>query len=296
MRFVIPLVLTILATATVEARADLTAKQARKLITRTAGIELPSGAVRVKRISSTDSSAEVLAEIQAVFRLSTNREGFWRVVEVRVAQDRWESLTPAPLISWETDKSLSKCDAPDLGSHRPATEPSAKRARCLLASFLGVQLPSDAVRIKSVSPFEVPLASHPSALAESIITAEFRFSRDRNGWAVTSFRTGELDWISPEKLVATVNEAKRKQAAEEMESIARALAKFRSQRQSYVSSDSHAVLIDYLSPRFLSRVIRVDPWQEPYRYLGDRDNFTLRSLGPDRKENTADDIVVSAPL
>ncbi|MFN2513751.1 MAG: type II secretion system protein GspG [Pyrinomonadaceae bacterium] len=40
-------------------------------------------------------------------------------------------------------------------------------------------------------------------------------------------------------------------------------------------------------------MIRLDPWQEPYQYRGERDNFTLRSLGPDRKDNTADDIVIT---
>ena len=159
-----------------------------------------------------------------------------------------------------------------------------------------MQLPSDAVRIKTVSPLELPLASRPSALVESLISAEFRFARDKGGWTVAALRTGNHDWISPESLVAAANETKRKQAREEMDAIAQALARFRTERQSYVSSDSHAVLIDYLSPRYLSRVIRLDPWQEPYRYRGERDTFTLRSLGADRKENTADDIVVSSPL
>jgi hypothetical protein len=160
---------------------------------------------------------------------------------------------------------------------------------------LGVQLPSDAVRINSVSPFELPLASRPSALVESLISAEFRFSRDQSGWTVAALRTGNHDWISPGNLVISANETKREQAREEMAAIVRALARFRIERKTYVSSDSHAVLIDYLSPRYLSRVIRLDPWREPYRYQGERDNFTLRSLGADRKENTADDLVVSSP-
>jgi hypothetical protein len=55
------------------------------------------------------------------------------------------------------------------------------------------------------------------------------------------------------------------------------------------------VLIDHLSPRYLARVIRVDPWHRPYQYEGQPDRYSLRSLGPDGKPNTQDDIVVSGP-
>lgn len=278
-----------------DVRADLSAKQARKLITRMAGIELPSGAVHVKKISATgNSSAEATAEINAIFRLATNTQGRWRVAELRVGQDRWEEL--GPMAGLNTEMPSSACDGPDLGSRGPVAEPSTKHARCLIAAVLGVQLPSDAVRIKTVSPLEVPLASRPSAIVESLITVEFRFARDKGDWLVAALRTGNHEWVSPEILVASANETKRMRAREEMDAIAQALAKFRTERQSYVVSESQAVLVDYLSPRFLSRVIRLDPWHEPYRYRGERDNFTLRSLGADRKENTADDIVVSGPL
>lgn len=284
--------LLVLATSTIEARADLSGSQARRLITRIAGIELPSSAVRVKSVSSSsNSSAEAIAEIKAVFRLATNEHGDWRAVEVRVGPDRWEEL--APIVTNRTVTSSLSCDGPDLRHGRPANEPTTQRARCLIAAVLGVQLPSDAVRIKGVSPLALPLASHPSAVVESLITIELRFAREKRGWMVAAVRSGNHDWISPQILVAAANEAKSKRAREEMNSIAEALLRFRTERRSYVDSDSHAVLIDYLSPRFLSRVIRLDPWHEPYQYWGARDNFTLRSLGPDRKENTADDITIT---
>jgi hypothetical protein len=287
--------LLILATVTGEARADLSPKQARKLITRMAGLELPSAAVRVIRISSNNNStAEATVEVQAIFRLATNSRGLWRVAEVRVGQGKWEMLAPVINGRVALDSSTA-CDDPDMRSKAPTTEPSAKRSRCLIASVLGVQLPSDAVRIKTASPLELPLASRPSALVESLITVEFRFASDKGGWTVVALRTGNHDWISPDSLVVAANDAKSKQAREDMEAMARALARFRTDRKSYVSSDSHAILIDYLSPRYLSRVIRLDPWQEPYRYRGDQDTFTLRSLGADRQENTADDIVLSSP-
>ncbi|HEX8422980.1 MAG TPA: hypothetical protein VF634_06195, partial [Pyrinomonadaceae bacterium] len=47
-----------------EAAADLSAKEARRLIARVAGIELPSDAVRVKEVSSLGSSAVVTAQVE----------------------------------------------------------------------------------------------------------------------------------------------------------------------------------------------------------------------------------------
>ncbi len=285
----------ILALLTIEVRADLSAQQARKLITRMAGAELPSSSVRVKRISSIiTSSAEAIADINAIFRIATNSQGLWRVAELRVGQGRWEDFA---IVATSQSEILSRaCDSPNLRSAGRATEPSTKCARCLIAAVLGVQLPSDTVRIKKVSPLELPLASRPSAVVESLITAELRFARVNGGWVVVALRTGNRDWISPQTLVAAANEAKKKRAREEMDAMAHALARFRTERQAYLVSDSHATLIDHLSPRFLSRVIRLDPWHEPYRYRGEHDNFTLRSLGADRKENTPDDIVVSGPF
>ena len=65
-----------------DARADLSVAQARKAITRIAGFELKSSAVRVKSISAgSASAADVSAEIQTVFKFETDKEGRWRVAE-----------------------------------------------------------------------------------------------------------------------------------------------------------------------------------------------------------------------
>jgi hypothetical protein len=80
-----------------------------------------------------------------------------------------------------------------------------------------------------------------------------------------------------------------------MELIAKALEKFHRERGFYVISDSQAVAIDHLSPRYLAYVIRLDPWHQPYKYQGERDRFTLSSAGPDGKPDTPDDIQVLSP-
>jgi Tfp pilus assembly protein PilE len=165
----------------------------------------------------------------------------------------------------------------------------------VIANLLGVQLPSDAVRVKSVSGLEIPLNPHESALVEARVEANFRFVKDKSSWRVTGVRTGTRGWIDPAAILDDVNKGKTARAQTELQSIAKALEDFRAKRGSYVESKSEAVLIDFLSPGFLSRVIRFDPWHRPYHYEGTRDHFTLSSTGPDGKENTGDDIVLSGP-
>ena len=122
-----------------------------------------------------------------------------------------------------------------------------------------------------------------------------RFRKDRSGWYTTSFKTGMHDWIRVEDIDRALAAVKAEQARDEMRTLASALAKFRQERGTFVVSDKHPVLIDHLSPRYLGRVIRLDPWGNSYQYVGETDHFTLRSAGPDRKMGTGDDVVYSSP-
>jgi hypothetical protein len=160
----------------------------------------------------------------------------------------------------------------------------------LLASLLGVNLPSDAVRIQEVDPMPIPLASQPSATVVAWVKVDARLVNDKSGWRVIELRTGNRDWVALEPIAAAVNEEKQKQTRAELALMAKALEAFRRERGTFVVSDSQGVAIDFLSPRYLARVIRLDPWHQPYKYQGERDHFSLRSTGPDGKDNTADDI------
>jgi hypothetical protein len=284
----------VLAFTAADARADLSPSQARKVLTRIPGFELKSGAVRVKSISgSSASAAEVSAELRTVFKFETDKQGRWRVAEIRTGQERWEDIDLIAT-ALKTQTAGPGCNAPDpFVRGRVPADPSVKRARCLLGSLLGIELPSDAIRIQEVDPMPIPLASQPSATVVAWVRVDARLRNDKSGWHVTESRTGNREWVALDLIAAAVDNEKQKQALAELELISKALEKFRRDRGSYIVSDNHAVAIDFLSPRYLGRVIRLDPWHQPYKYLGERDHFTLRSTGPDRKDNTPDDLVNS---
>ena len=288
------LLLLLALIATQQARAELSQKQARKVITRMAGLALPSKAVHVGQLRVISPAVvETSAEIEMVFRLTQSNQGYWRVSDVRAGQDKWEDLELVAR-AMRFDLPTDKCDAPDLFASAPEiNDPSFKRARCLIANLFGVTLPSDAVRIKQVSSLGLPLGSQPSALVVGLVQLDVRLSKDARDWHVAEFRSGNRGWLNVEAVPTAVDQVKRNVAAEELNTVANALEVFRHDRGSFVISDKHSVLIDHLSPQYLVRIIRLDPWHNPYLYQGEREHFILRSAGPDGKPNTADDIVVT---
>lgn len=290
------LIFSLLAFIVPTVRADLNPKQARKLITRMPGFELTSGAVRIKSISTTSAAAtEVTAEIKTVFKFEKDKRVGWRVAEIRTRPDQWENLT---LVANALGSSIATgaCNAPDPPFKGVlAVDPSLKRVRCLLGALLGVEVPSDAVRIQEVSPLSVPLASQPSATVIAWVRVDTRLKNGTKGWQVEEVRTGNREWVKLEPLIASLNTEKQQKVRTELEAMAKALEQFRGERGFYVVSEKHSVVIDYLNPRYLEQVIRVDPWHQPYKYEGQRDHFVLSSIGPDGKDNTADDIKLAGP-
>jgi hypothetical protein len=161
-------------------------------------------------------------------------------------------------------------------------------ARKLIAKLAGINLPSNAVRVREVSMMG------SSAVVVAQVETAFRFVKgDDNKWRVAEIRTGDNQWEDVEMIVRAVNSEKTARARAELETLATALESFRRERGFYVVAKNEGTLVDHLNPRYLARIIRVDPWHKPYLYEGTRDSYQLRSAGADGKENTPDDVVIN---
>ena len=171
---------------------------------------------------------------------------------------------------------------------RAAGDLTPKEARKLIARMAGIELPSDAVRVKDIST-----AGNTAIVVAQVETAFRLVKDDKDKWRIAEIRTGDRRWEDLDTLVKALNVEKSARARAELESIATALESFRRERGSYVESKSEAALIDHLNPHYLARVIRVDPWHQPYEYEGSRSSFVLRSSGPDGKPGTSDDVTVT---
>jgi hypothetical protein len=169
-----------------------------------------------------------------------------------------------------------------------AADLSPGEARKLIANLAGVQLPSNAVRVREVSMMG------SSAVVVAQVETAFRFVKDGNKWRVAEIRTGDNRWEDVDMLLRAVNSEKTERARAELETLATALESFKRERGFYVVAKTESALLDHLNPRYLARIIRVDPWHKPYLYEGTSNNYTLRSAGADGKENTPDDIAVNS--
>jgi len=170
---------------------------------------------------------------------------------------------------------------------RAAGDLTPKEARKLIARMAGIELPSDAVRVKNIST-----AGNTAIVVAQVETAFRLVKDDKDKWRIAEIRTGDRRWEDLDTLMKALNVEKTARARAELESIATALESYRRERGFYVESKSEAALIDNLNPHYLARVIRVDPWHQPYEYEGSRNSFVLRSSGPDGKPNTPDDVTV----
>lgn len=164
---------------------------------------------------------------------------------------------------------------------------SKDEARNLIAHVAGLELKKSAVTVKDVST----LGSSATVVAD-VETAFHIVKDDKGKWRVAEIRTGDRKWEDVDLLMRALNNEKSARARAELETLATALAAFRRERGFYVVAKTESALIDHLNPRYTPRIIRVDPWHRPYEYEGTHDTYTLRSLGPDGKANTADDVTI----
>src|SRR6266850_7062162 len=171
---------------------------------------------------------------------------------------------------------------------RAAGDLTPKEARKLIARMAGIELPSDAVRVKDISTM-----GNTAVVVAQVETAFRLVKADNDKWRIAEIRTGDRRWEDLDTLMKALNVEKTARARAELESIATALESFRRERGFYLESKSEAALIDNLNPHYLARVIRVDPWHQPYEYEGSRSSFVLRSSGPDGKSGTSDDVTVT---
>lgn len=297
---------------------------AQKAIAAVSFLDLGKGAVKVKDITSTDTSATVVAAVRMGFRFERAAAGRWRAAQVRVGDREWEDfdllaraagadrleLARAALDSLAAEleeRSLAKKKDDDAkkreerraderreaddgagkkqkGSKQPAVAKDKKEAGndALVRGALRVESPATALS---------PLGK--SAVVEAEVEAAFDLVRESGAWRVSSVRLGGAQFANPDALTLSLDAAKAERARAELNSIAQALMTYRRERGSYVVAEAEVVLMDHLNPRYIARVVRIDPWHRPYEYKGANDSFLLRSLGPDGKPDTPDDIVLT---
>jgi hypothetical protein len=70
---------------------ELGAREAREKIAQALGLDKPDN-VHIKTISRTGSDAIVVAQFDAAFRFTSDKDGKWQAAEVRTGDRKWESI------------------------------------------------------------------------------------------------------------------------------------------------------------------------------------------------------------
>lgn len=291
-------------TAQKKPKPALSEGNARRAVAAAPGFALKTGDVRVRSVSPAgELPVTVVAEVKTAVRFEKvegedagaggaggeggdgggqgrngDVGGQWRAVELRTADRNWEEL------DWLA-AAVGAVRVED--ARRVLAEMAGEFESRLRESGKAEEVERGAVRLKDFS------ALLSSATAVVTVEAAFRLERgaDRK-WRVTEVAVGDVPGVNLDRLLASVNEQKAARARSELEAIRAALEAFRRERGFYVVADGGAALGDHLSPRYLPRVLRLDPWQRPYRYGGTRERYTLSSDGADGKSGTPDDVTV----
>lgn len=319
------LLLCLLAPAPPLAAKGIKKGDAQKAIAATPPFTLRTGNVVVKEINSTETSAVVRAGLRVAFRFERDKGGAWRVVQMRSGDRQWEEfdvveraagaerLAPAraalesfaaELAALQAAAAKLKADEKKKDDGDTATRGARGAAESARA---GDKKSTQKSKEKAPEPPEDELVRGPlsvknpaaalsamgaSAVVEAEIDSTYELVRERGKWRVTSARVGAESWREFDTLARALDAAKAARALSDLQTLAAALEIYRRERGSYVVADTGVALVDHLNPRFTPLFVRVDPWHRPYEYEGAPASYTLRSLGPDGKPNTPDDVTV----
>ena len=165
-----------------------------------------------------------------------------------------------------------------------------KQVQELVAGIGGAELKKNQVEVTKIE------GDGDFARAEITVRTAVKLRKENGRWVIDEIRLGDRRWEKAERILAALDLQRRKAALGQLEQIRQGIQRYRQQYSQVPQSEGFTALIDELSPHFLSRVIRIDPWSNPFQYraLG-TDRYDLRSAGPDRRFETDDDVYLESP-
>jgi hypothetical protein len=164
-----------------------------------------------------------------------------------------------------------------------ARDLGAREARQKIAEAIGLDKPNN-VHVKAIST-----SIGGETVVEAQFDAAFRFTQDKQGnWNPVEVRPATAE---SELIQTAIRKEKNLRTTADLRTVVTALEAFHRERGFYVAADTGAALVDNLAPRFLGSIIRLDAWSREFQYNGTSESYRLKSLGPDGKPDTGDDIV-----
>ena len=312
------------ASAQKRPKPALKESDARRAVAEAPGFALRTSAVKVREISPAGSTpVTVSAGVTVAFRLvrvedervpqtgGAFKVKRWRAAEFRTGDRLWEEFDLVADSAGPERLEAARRALEELVTEFEAQQAAAARAAAAVVvpsvSTEGADKdqPKDQKKDEAAKETAAPLTRGPltvkqlslmgsSAVAEVEVAALFTVSKDARGkWRVTGVEVGGESVGDLEALWLKADAHKVERVRADFAEMREALEAFRRERGFYVVGEDSVVLFDHLGPRYAKRIIRLDPWHNPYRYAGTQASYTLASDGPDGKRNTADDVTLS---
>ena len=182
---------------------------------------------------------------------------------------------------------------PRLQAREPGSEPLASldvgTVRRLLLRLGGADFETGQVEIRKISP-----GIGGEAIVEARIETAYRFRKQDDDWEVAEIRLGDRQWESLELVREVVRREKVRRTRLQLQELTTALSSYLTANGSYVEAQTVQGLLDGLTAAHLRVPQWFDQWGTPLLYQGGKQEFRLRSAGPDRQFETSDDLVADS--
>jgi len=134
------------------------------------------------------------------------------------------------------------------------------------------------------------------AIAEVQVSTAVKLRKERDQWILDEVRLGDRRWERAENILKALNQERAEATLRQLQSIQQGIQKYESQNGSVPQVASFEALIDVLTPKYESQVIRIDAWSNSFYYrAAGTHRYSLRSGGGDGRVGTEDDLRLDRP-
>jgi len=156
------------------------------------------------------------------------------------------------------------------------------------------ELGSSTLVPSAVSIRRVVNQSGNRAIAEANVDLAVQLERDAQGspWHIASVRLGDGNWVPIAEFNAVMSEAQKRQTTSALAKLTTGVAAYR-QRNGGSPPPATDIkgITDILHPQYMNDLVLDDAWGHPIEVEVSGNTIRFRSLGPDGKKGTDDDIV-----
>jgi hypothetical protein len=150
----------------------------------------------------------------------------------------------------------------------------------------------DALKKDDIDVVSVQQISGSVAIVETKLNTTFRLEKTGDSWTVREIRLGEGRWENITDIERAIEMVKIEETNKMLDRIATAIQGFAEENGRMPDFIDYVTLSDQLSPRFLTPLIRLDPWRRPFfADKKDADTVIVRSAGADGRYGTETDII-----